>query len=60
MDLHQRVNEPTCEDIHTLDLITRQSDIDFVQDMYVDLQISLNYGLSFRVEIQKHFQNKRL
>ncbi len=38
MELHQFVNELTHKDGHTLDLIiTRQSEVDFVKDMYVDL-----------------------
>ncbi len=48
MDLHQLVNEPTYKDGHTLDLIiTRRSEVDFVKDVYVDLQISDHYVLSF-------------
>ncbi len=59
MDLHQLVNEPTHKDGHTLDLIiTRRSEIDFGKDVYVDLQISDHYVLSFRVEIEKPLQNE--
>ncbi len=54
MDLHQLVNEPTHKDGHTLYLIiTRRSEVDFVKDVYVDLQISDHYVLSFRDEIEK-------
>ncbi len=39
MDLHKLVNEPTHKDGHTLVLvITRQSKVDFLKDVYVDLQ----------------------
>ncbi len=54
MGLHQLVNEPTHKDGHNLGhIITRQCEFDFGKDVYVDLQISDHYVLSFRGEIEK-------
>ncbi len=61
MELHHLVNEPTHKEGHTLDLIVRrQSKVDFVKDVYVDLQISDHYVLSFRVEIVKSPQERKI
>ncbi len=50
MDLYQLVNEPTDKDGHTLDLIIiRRSEVDFVKDVYFEMQISDHLIFVFQI-----------
>ena len=61
MDLHQHVQEPTHISGHILDLVlTRSSDINFVQNLNVDMKMSDHFTILFKVKVGKPPPEKKV